>query len=186
MERHFTESLWLQHFRMTRPTFEMLCGYIGPDVAPIIGCHRPPVPTRKQIAIALYKLATCAEYRVVGETFGVSKTTVHRCVYAVCTAIKAKLMRHYIRLPTVAEANEIAYRNSLVHLVPQVYGALDGTHVPILPPTEGYRDYINREGWPSIVLQALVDDRCMIRDICVGTPGSAHDAAVFAASDLYR
>ncbi|XP_051787442.1 uncharacterized protein LOC127529067 [Erpetoichthys calabaricus] len=171
---------------MTRPTFEMLCGFISPDVAPITGCHRPPVPTQKRIPIALYKLATCAEYRVVGETFGVSKTTVHRCVYAVCTAIKEKLMRRYIRLPTVAEANEIAYRNSLVHLVPQIYGALDGTHVPILPPTEGYRDYINRKGWPSIVLQALVDDRCMIRDICIGTPGSAHDAAVFAASDLYR
>ncbi|CAM4571026.1 unnamed protein product [Leuciscus chuanchicus] len=122
---------------MTRPTFEMLCGFIGPDVAPTPGCHRPPVPTRKRIAIALYKLATCAEYRVVGETFG-------------------------------------------------VYGALDGTHIPILPPTEGYRDYINCKGWPSIDLQALVDDRCMIRDICVGTPGSAHDAAVFAASDLYR
>lgn len=121
MERHFTESLWLQHFRMTRPTFEMLYGFIGPDVAPITGCHRPPVPTQKRIAIALYKLATCAEYKVVGETFGVSKTTVHRCLYSVCTVIKAKLMQRYIRLPTVAEANEIAYRNSLVHLVPQVY-----------------------------------------------------------------
>ncbi len=39
---------------------------------------------------------------------------------------------------------------------------------------------------PSIVLQALVNDRCMIRDICVGTPGSAHYAAVFAASDLCK
>ncbi|KAG2457800.1 CANX protein, partial [Polypterus senegalus] len=152
VERHFTENLWLQHFRMTRPTFEMLYGFISPDVAPITGCHRPPVPTQKRIVITFYKLATCAEYRVVGETFGVSKTTVHRCVYAVCTANKEELMRRYIRLPTVEEANEIAYRNSLVHLVPQIYSALDGTHVPILPLTEGYRDYINRKGWPSIVL----------------------------------
>ncbi|KAG2470845.1 EMAL2 protein, partial [Polypterus senegalus] len=49
---------------MTRPTFEMLCGFISPDVAPITGCHRPPVPTQKRIAIALYKMATCAVYRV--------------------------------------------------------------------------------------------------------------------------
>ena len=49
-------------------------------------------------------------------------------------------------------------RNSRVHLVPQVHGAIDGTHVPIRPPAEGCRDFVNRKGWPSIVvLQALVD-----------------------------
>lgn len=53
--------------------------------------HRLPLTTGSDlIALALLKLACCAEYSVVGETFGVSKTTVHRCVYAVCTAIKEK------------------------------------------------------------------------------------------------
>lgn len=46
-------------------------------------------------------------------------------------------MRRYIRLLNVAEAKEIAYRNSIVHLVAQVYSALDGTHILILPPMDG-------------------------------------------------
>ena len=41
-------------------------------------------------------------------------------------------------------------------------------------------------GWPSIILQALVDDTLIFRDLCVGTPGSAHDAAVFASFWLFR
>lgn len=182
---HFTPNLWLQHFRMSEATFEMLCNIIGPHVAPIQSPGRPPIATKKRIAIALYKLATCAEYRVVGEVFGVRKTSVHRCVYAVCRAIRFKMLSEFVKLPDVCEAQAIAHRNS-THLVPQVYGALDATHIPILPPSNGYRDYVNRKGWPSIVLQALVDDRYQFRDICVGTLGSAHDAAVFTTSNLYR
>lgn len=83
MERHFTESVWLQHFRM-------------------------------------------------------SWAIVHQCLYAVCTSIKEQLMRHYFRLPNVARANEIAYRNFWAHLVPQIYDALDGMHIPILSPKDDY------------------------------------------------
>uniref|UniRef100_A0A3B1JVY3 DDE Tnp4 domain-containing protein n=1 Tax=Astyanax mexicanus TaxID=7994 RepID=A0A3B1JVY3_ASTMX len=175
VQSHFSDQLWIRHFRMSKTTFEKLCVMIGPYVGPRISSHRPPVPTDKRIAIAIYKLATCAEYRVVGETFGVSVTTVHRCVYAVCQAIRIKLMNRYIALPDATEAREIAQRNNAAHHIPQVYGSLDGTHIPILPPAVGYRDYVNRKGWPSIVLQALVDDQLLFRDVCVGSPGSAHD-----------
>uniref|UniRef100_A0A672NAF0 Uncharacterized protein n=1 Tax=Sinocyclocheilus grahami TaxID=75366 RepID=A0A672NAF0_SINGR len=172
--RDFTEDLWIQNFRMNASTFFQLCSAIGPLVAPAASCPREPVSTNKRIAIAVYKLATCAEYRVVAETFGVSKTTVHRCVNGVCQAICTKLMKQYIAFPNVEEAQQI------------VYGAIDGSHIPIRAPSDGYRDYVNRKGWTSIVLQAVVDDQLMIRDLCVGSPGSAHDAAVFATSNLFR
>lgn len=41
--------------------------------------------------------------------------------------------------------------------VPHVIGAIDGTHITVLPPPDWYRDYVNRKGWPSLVLQAVVD-----------------------------
>lgn len=41
--------------------------------------------------------------------------------------------------------------------IPQLIGVIDGTHIPVLPPADGYRDYINRKGWPSIILQGVVD-----------------------------
>uniref|UniRef100_A0A3B3BNY6 DDE Tnp4 domain-containing protein n=1 Tax=Oryzias melastigma TaxID=30732 RepID=A0A3B3BNY6_ORYME len=162
-----------------------LCDAVGPLVAPAVRCPRQPVAVKKRIAIAIYKLAACAEYRVVAETFGVSKTTVHRCVYGVCEAICHKLMKKFITLPKEEEAQQIAQRNYESHGLPQIYGAIDGSHIPIRAPRDGYRDYVNRKGWASIVLQAVVDDRLMIRDISVGSPGSAHDAAVLATSSLF-
>jgi len=41
--------------------------------------------------------------------------------------------------------------------IPQFIGAIDGTHIPVLPPVDGYRDFINRKGWPSIILQGMFD-----------------------------
>lgn len=41
--------------------------------------------------------------------------------------------------------------------LPQVLGVIDGTHISVQPQAHGYRDYVNRKGWPSLVLQAVVD-----------------------------
>src|SRR4029434_1471178 len=99
--------------------------------------------------------------------------------HAGCCAFREQAKQH-IKLPDLGEAQEIADRNNRAHHVPQVFGALDGTHVPILPPAAGYWNFVNGKGWRSIILQDLVDDKLIFRDL-----GSAHDAAVFSASWLF-
>ena len=68
---------------------------------------------------------------------------------------------------------------------PQVAGAIDGSHVPIIKPLESASDYYNRKGFYSIILQGLVDYRGQFMDFYVGWPGKVHDARVFANSSLY-
>ncbi|XP_012542552.2 protein ALP1-like [Monomorium pharaonis] len=70
--------------------------------------------------------------------------------------------------------------------IPQLIGAIDGTYIPVLPPANGYRDFINRKGWPSIILQGVVDNTIRFRNINCHAPGLAHDAAVFKKSNLFR
>ncbi|GLV33321.1 uncharacterized protein CBL_11760, partial [Carabus blaptoides fortunei] len=70
--------------------------------------------------------------------------------------------------------------------IPQILGCIDGTHIPILPPENGFRDFVNRKGWPSYNCQAVVDHNCQFRDICVKHPGNTHDAAVFKDSGLFK
>lgn len=67
---------------------------------------------------------------------------------------------------------------------PQAIGAIDGTHIPILPPADGKADYLCRKGYPSIVLQAVVDGFYRFRDVYANTAGAAHDSTVFARSPL--
>lgn len=62
------------------------------------------IPVRKIVAIALYKLAHVAEYQVVGNIFGVSKSTVHNCVYGFCYALSEHIGQQFIRMPDENEA----------------------------------------------------------------------------------
>ena len=141
------------------------------------------MPLLKRICIALFKLASCAEYRVVAETFGVSKVTVFRCLNAFCVAMTAKSY-NFIHFPSSAEAGEIADRIESQHGYIQAFGAIDGSHIAINPPSQGLADYLNRKMYASIVLQGLVDDRYIFRDVSCKCPGSMHDSIVFNNSTL--
>ncbi|KAG6933217.1 hypothetical protein G0U57_019683, partial [Chelydra serpentina] len=69
---------------------------------------------------------------------------------------------------------------------PNCGGAIDGTHIPILGPEHQASQYINRKGYFSMVLQALVDHKGRFTNINVGWPGKVHDARVFKTSGLFR
>lgn len=69
---------------------------------------REAVPVDKQVAITVYKLASCCEYRVVGNAFGVHKSTVKKYFYKVVNAINFVLFSKYIVFPDKTEALRIA------------------------------------------------------------------------------
>ena len=94
------------------------------------------------------------------------------------------LRHHVIRWPDnqglQAMADSFAERCNF----PGVVGAVDGTHVPILGPSEDPAAYINRKGRPSIQLQAVCDKQLLFIDVYTGWPGSVHDSRVFFNSPL--
>ena len=70
--------------------------------------------------------------------------------------------------------------------VPQCFGAIDGSHMPILAPDLLHTDYYNHKGWYSMLIQGLVDENYLFLDVCVGWAGSVHDARILAHSALYK
>ncbi|XP_074832015.1 uncharacterized protein LOC142001060 isoform X2 [Carettochelys insculpta] len=100
----------------------------------------------------------------------------------VVRAINALLLHRLVRLgdPDAAIAGFVTLG------FPNCFGALDGTHIPIRAPEHSGGRYLNRKGYHSVVLQALVDSRGRFLDIYVGWPGSTHDARVFRKSGLCR
>ena len=57
------------------------------------------------------------------------------CVFTPCVMPSEQWWcERFVNLPGVDGTQEILLRNSLAHLVPQVHGVIDCTHIPIRPP----------------------------------------------------
>ncbi len=143
----------------SRGSFNRLCHMMERVMIPSKDTVRAPVPLAVRVAIVLYKLGSCAEYRVVANQLGVHKCTVKIFVYMFCHGVVGSIITQLIIVPTVEQASAIAQRYEQTNGIPQITGCVDGTHIPVLPPSDGYRDLVNRKEWPSDVLQGVVDDK---------------------------
>jgi len=73
----FTSTDWVENFRVSRETFQYLCQKGGPLIS-----HRDTqlhkcVLVEKRVAITLWCLATCSEYRTIVHLFGLARSTIN-------------------------------------------------------------------------------------------------------------
>ncbi|KAG6936616.1 hypothetical protein G0U57_012001, partial [Chelydra serpentina] len=169
------ESQWLRNFRMRKCTFMELCELLSPALKRQDTRMRAALTIQKRVAIALWKLATPDSYRSVANQFGVGKSTVGVAVMQVARAIVDLLLHKVVTLGDV----QAIIDGFAAMGFPNCGGAIDGTHIPILGPEHQGGQYINRKGYFSMVLQALVDHKGRFTNINVGWPGKVHDARVF-------
>lgn len=189
MQASDDDAEWVESFRVTKDLFKNICSELESELRPLPNpiSKREPVSVEKQVGLCLFRLASSCEYRVVGKIFGLHTSTVQKHFYRVVNAINKKLLRKVIYMPQEAEADKISKSfEKMTGGIPQIIGCIDGTHIPILPPEEGLKDFINRKSWASIILQGIVDDRCLFRNISCKFPGSAHDANVFKNSAIFE
>ncbi|KAM7165966.1 uncharacterized protein RBU57_007013 [Macrochelys suwanniensis] len=90
------DEQWVQNFRMRKATFMGLCE----ELAPALRCKdtrlRAALTVEKQVAIAIWKLATPDCYQLVANQFGVGKSTVGIVLMQVCKAINRILLRRTV------------------------------------------------------------------------------------------
>ena len=175
---------WKKNFRVSRATFRYLCNELRGKLRHE-STFRETVPVEKRVAIALWRLGTNVEYRTISHLFGVGVSTACIIVHEVCTAIVESLLHRYVKTPVGAEAADIIAGFEEKWGFPQCFGAVDGSHILILPPRDSPSDYYNRKGFHSIVLQALVDHQNRFLNVYVGWPGSVHDARIFPNSEVF-
>nr|XP_033932532.1 protein ALP1-like [Pseudochaenichthys georgianus] len=181
----FSPQQFMQNFRVSRESFEYICNQLSGVLGRRNTNYRRCLSIKKRVAIALWKLATGGEYRTISHLFGVGLSTVFLCVQDFCRATMEVLLPLHIKFPDVEKLVEMATFFNNSWRAPQCVGAIDGSHIPILEPENYPKDYYNRQGWHSVVLQAVVDGRGMYWDVCVGDPGSVHDARVLKQSNLW-
>ncbi|CAM4546422.1 unnamed protein product [Caretta caretta] len=174
------DEQWLQKFWMRKATFMRLCAELAPALQRKDMRLRAALPVEKQVAIAIWKLANPDSYRLVANQFGVGKSTVGITLIQVCRAIN-----HIRRTVTLGNVHDIVAGFAQM-VFPNCGGVIDGTHIPILAPAHLDSKYINRKGYFSMVLQALVDHRGRFIDINAGWSGKVHDARIFQNTGLFR
>lgn len=181
------EHMWIETFRMKEATFMHIFQQLQPKlvVKPNQLSKREPIPAEEKLAIALYYLASNAEFRVVGDVFGISRSTVLKYVHLVVESILEILTPKWITLPDEEECEEISSVFEAKCKIPRIILVVDGCHIPVTPPNIGHRDYFNRKGWPSLVLQGIVDCSLIFRNVTCKCPGSTHDAMVFRNSRIF-
>nr|XP_048711374.1 uncharacterized protein LOC125639019 [Caretta caretta] len=168
---------------MRKGTFMELCDLLSPALKHKNTKIRAALTVHKRVAIVLWKLATPDSYWSVGNQFGMGKSTVGVAVIQVANAIIELLLSKVVE--NVGNVQVILDGFAAMGF-PNYGGAIDGTHIPILGTDHQGSQYINRKGYFSMVLQALVDHKGCFTNINVGWPGKVHDARVFRNSGLFK
>ena len=169
----FSSYDWMENLRMSRETFVYVCNEVRELVKKENTSMRDSIPTEQRVVIALWYLSSGSDFRTISHLFGISKYTVCLVVKEVCHAIVQVLLPKYIKWPTdTIQGFERKWG------FPQCAGAIDGTHIPIIPHENCPADYFNRKGWHSINMQGVVNHLGQFTDVYVGWPGRVHDARV--------
>ncbi|CAM5147600.1 unnamed protein product [Eretmochelys imbricata] len=176
------DSQWLRNFCMHKGTSMEFCDLLSPALKCRNTKMRAALTVHKRVAIALWKLATPDSYRSVGNQFGVGKSTVGAAVMQVANAIIELLLSKVVTLGNV----QVILDGFAAMGFPNCGGATDRTHIPILGPDHQGSQYINRKGYFSMVLQALVDHKGRFININMGWPGKVHDVHIFRNSGLFK
>ncbi|XP_037949623.1 uncharacterized protein LOC119680741 [Teleopsis dalmanni] len=130
-------SFFKENFRMTMDTFKELCDLVK-SMKKQNSNFRRPIPLEKRVAIAVYALGSSAEYRTVGNLFGVSKSSVCIILKEFCTEVWKIMQPIYLNQYPLNEATIRDCINGFNILgFPQCISAIDGCHIEVHPRKNG-------------------------------------------------
>ena len=66
-----------------------------------------------------------------------------------------------------------------------LFRSIGGVQIAIIAPKENHTDCVNRRGYRSVVIEAVVDCNYLFRNVGIGWPGRAHDDRILTYSSVY-
>ncbi|CAG8710173.1 24233_t:CDS:2, partial [Cetraspora pellucida] len=128
-----------QHFHINLATFQAIVARL--ETHPVFMSNTPnATPVWKQVAIVLWRLANGVGIRMLEQTLGISQGSLQRsCLVTVIRGF---------------ENSEAEFENPKL---PNVISAMNGSYIPIYPPSENGVRYVNHKNFHFINLLAVVD-----------------------------
>lgn len=181
----FDDIDFLARYRISKATFRDVLGQISP------GLERNTVRSKAmspvdQFSAALRYYASGTFQIVVGDVCGLSQSSVCRSVSAVSEQLDLLWDTHVYFPRDFVEIQELKQDFYTLSRFPHVIGCIDGTHIPILRPTEFEWQYVNRKFYHSLNVQGVCDRKGRFINMVVRHPGSAHDSHILRNSILWE
>ncbi|XP_048579041.1 protein ALP1-like [Nematostella vectensis] len=150
-QRIIPENFFYRQMRMKRVSFDLLLATITPYIRRQNTRFRNCIPPEKILAVALYRLAHGGGYENAGVAMNVGRSTALEAFEDVVNSLYA-LRNEYIKFPsTIAETQDSIETFELLSELPNIAGAIDGTHIKIKAPQESKADYWSRYSQYDVV-----------------------------------
>ncbi|KAK3707295.1 hypothetical protein QZH41_004242 [Actinostola sp. cb2023] len=158
---------------------------LGPRLVRQSTRFRDAITPEMVLALGLYRLGHGNSYVSIGPVFNVGKATVIEAVQDVVEGLY-ELRNEVIKFPeTAAETTAAIDTFEDLSDLPNIAGAIDGSHVRIKAPIESKADYFSRYQQYDFIIQAIVDGRKLFMDFSCGYPGAMHDSRVLRRSTIF-
>lgn len=179
---------WERLHGLSVESFLDLLKIIKPRLKKKVTCRGKPISPRRRLMITLRYLSSTTDLVAIQQMYDVGERTVYSIIHETCCVIVDMLFSKLIRLPrTHAECLGVMQGFYDDFGVPNIIGAVDGTHIPIrMLPRVKTEDFINFKRRKSVVVQACVDNSLLFTDVYGIWPGSQNDASVLRASHLWE
>ncbi|KAM5140453.1 putative nuclease HARBI1 [Mantella aurantiaca] len=172
-------------FWLTREAIEHLYSLIEDTIRPTTQrCHAILGKTR--LLGALYILG-CGSFQTTSAVIcGYSQPSMSRVFMRVINAI-VQVAPQFVAFPqTEAEWRNMKVQFFRITGMPNVFGAIDGTHVALRPPKQMEISFRNRKQYHSLNVLVVCDGTMRIMFARTGFPGSCHDAFILRRTALYQ
>lgn len=150
------DDLFKKAFRLNKDLAQYVYNIIAEDID--LTDNNVAVPAQLKFFATLHFYATGSYQYSLGQNYNISfsQPVASRAIQAVTNAIEARLGLIWIKFPTtVAEKIEVKGRFMEATGFPGVLGAIDCTHVAMLPPHEEEHNYLNRKNFHSKNIQLV-------------------------------
>ncbi|KAJ1100135.1 hypothetical protein NDU88_005222 [Pleurodeles waltl] len=121
-------------YRFDRATIQELYTQLDPDLMSAIR-HPTGIPPQVQVLSVLHFLASGSFQTTVAMASGMSQPMFSNVLSRVLSAL-LKHMRSYIVLPQVEDLPTVKGDFYALGHIPNIIGAIDGTHVALVPPPQ--------------------------------------------------
>lgn len=119
----------------------------------------------------------------VSQQFGIAISTAKDTIEMFVDSV-LKLMPQLIGMPKTEKQYRSIANDFYKYQYPNVIGAIDGSAIDVIVPSDDRLDFFTRKHRTSVNLTAVCDSHKMFLNINVGHSGRSHDAHIFQCSPL--